>query len=191
MGTPCSGPRQSPRSASASAASASWRARSAQTVTTAFSAGFTRSTRARHASTSSRDDARRSRSALASATADAEQASRSATGDEAPLLERAEREVSVEAAEALAAAARGAERARAGRAPDLLPEAAVLEELVVRPAARVVLGAVDLDEGHAPGGAVAAHPVAMGVPDQHPLHLRVRADQVEEAQRVLGEHTDR
>src|SRR5262249_59177097 len=102
----------------------------------ASSAGFPRSTRAGPAATSPRDDARRSRSALASATADAEQASRSATGDEAPLLERAEREVSVEAAEALAAAARVRERARAGRAPDLLPGAAVLEELVVRPAAR-------------------------------------------------------
>src|SRR5262249_58481647 len=87
--------------------------------------------------------------------------------DEAARRQRAEREVAVAAAEEVAAARRVRERAGAPGAAHLLAERAVLEETVVRVAARVVLRAVHLDEGQATRRSIASHAVAVSVPDQH------------------------
>ena len=74
-GRPCSGPTSSPAASAASAASAAARAPSASRVTTALTAGFSRSIRSRCASSSSRAEISRARSIAASSVAGRKQRS--------------------------------------------------------------------------------------------------------------------
>ncbi len=192
IGTPCSGPAAAPRASAASAASASrerrLEARRHHRVERGIHASRCARCRRRRpraptpASPGSRARSRRRRRAEVQAQPPATKLRSSSAPSEKcrymPLKQSRQR---VECANA---------RARAG-APHLLAEGAVLEELVVRPAARVVLGAVHFHERHGARGAIAPHAIAVGVADQDALHLRVGADQVEERHRVLGQQADR
>src|SRR5918998_2772795 len=70
MGTPCSGPVSSPRAVARSAASASLKAASRRSSTTAFSAGLAASIRSSNISVSSREESSLRRTARAASVAD-------------------------------------------------------------------------------------------------------------------------
>ncbi len=83
-GTPCSGPSRSPRATAASARSAAWRAWLARSTVTAFSVGLTSASRARHASTASRDEISRRAIACAIRVASQRQISSAMNSDWPP-----------------------------------------------------------------------------------------------------------
>ncbi len=124
IGTPCSGPTASPRAIAASARSASPSAASKRVATTAFSAGFTRSMRAMHAATSSRDEMRFARiAARHRGRADGADVHAQPPATKLRSSSEPSAKCAVHAPEAVAAAtSSGRARARAG-APHLLPEA--------------------------------------------------------------------